>query len=110
MNERRKFVRIPIHKQIRLKFKDKEQFISNYVQDISLGGMYIKSNNPLPLGTIFNFEFEIGNDFPLISGSCMVVRNDKENDAAGMGIKFLSLDPGSEKLIAILLKNQLESS
>ncbi len=112
MVERRKFARIPISKQIRVKFKSKEQFVSNFISDISLGGMLLKSGNILPVGTVFNFEFEVDVNFPKISGKGQVVRIAKDNkgNQVAMGIKFLSLDAHSEKLIPYLIKNYSKNS
>jgi uncharacterized protein (TIGR02266 family) len=112
MSEKRKFARIPIAKQIKVKFRDKEHFVSNYISDISLGGMLLKSGNILPIGTVFNFEFEIELNFPKITGKGIVVRTAKDDSGktVGMGIKFISLDSDSRRLLPYLIRNLSENS
>lgn len=110
MAEKRKFARIPLAKQCRIRFKDKEQFVSNFIKDVSLGGMFLRTKTPMSVGTVFNFEFEVPGARSAIRGRGVVVRIGRTGDKVdGMGIRFLSIEQGKEALNS-LIRNYPEAS
>jgi PilZ domain len=74
------------------------QLVSEYVTNISRSGVFIRSENPLPVGTLVNLCFSvILEDLETINGVGKVVR--VSQDPPGMGIVFVELDSVSQKII-----------
>lgn len=87
-------------------FESIEEFISEYVHDISRTGAFIRSDDPLPVGTRVDLRFTvIDEDFETIEGVGQVVRTVAPGGAEppGMGVVFLELTAFSEELVRRLL-------
>lgn len=96
--EKRAGERLTINKE----FDSFDQFIKEYVTNISETGVFIKTNDPLPIGTKVDLRFTvIMEDIETIEGVGEVVR--VEADPPGMGVVFKELGSYSEKLIRKLL-------
>jgi uncharacterized protein (TIGR02266 family) len=81
---------------INQEFETIDEFIAEYVTNISHGGVFIRSKNPLPVGTRVTLKFSvILDDFETIEGEGEVVR--VEN--GGMGVAFTRLTAESKALI-----------
>jgi uncharacterized protein (TIGR02266 family) len=90
--------RLTINKE----FDSFDQFIQEYVTNISRTGVFIKTKTPLPIGTEVNLRFTvIMDDIETISGVGKVVR--VADDPPGMGVVFTELAEYSQQLIAKLL-------
>ncbi len=90
--------RVTINKE----FESFDAFIQEYVTNISRTGVFIKSQQPLPIGTRVNLRFTvIMSDIETIEGVGEVVR--VENDPPGMGVVFRELSAYSKDLIEKLL-------
>ena len=90
--------RITINKE----FESFDAFIQEYVTNISRTGVFIKSQQPLPIGTRVNLRFTvIMSDIETIEGVGEVVRVEK--DPPGMGVVFRELSTYSKDLIEKLL-------
>jgi hypothetical protein len=90
--------RVTINKE----FESFDAFIHEYVTNISRTGVFIRSKNPLPIGTVVNLKFTvIMNDIESIEGTGEVVR--VEEDPPGMGVVFNELTRYSKDLIGRLL-------
>ncbi len=90
--------RVTINKE----FESFDAFIQEYVTNISRTGVFIKSQKPLPVGTLVNLRFTvIMEDIETIEGVGEVVR--VESDPAGMGVVFRELSAYSKDLIEKLL-------
>ena len=97
-DKRRKDERVTINKE----FESFDAFINEYVTNISRSGVFIKSKQPLPVGTRVNLRFTvIMDDIETIEGTGEVVR--VEEDPAGMGVVFRELTSYSQNLIDKLL-------
>ena len=105
--------RIDIQRKVSLKFKEFRGFITEFSENISTGGMFIRTTRPQPPGSIFDFEFTLGEDYTLIHGLGEVVwvreKDEGFDRPAGMGVRFLSLDPDSRRLIDEIVARRLES-
>jgi uncharacterized protein (TIGR02266 family) len=83
-------------------FASIQEFLTEYVSNISRSGVFIESRNPLPVGTKVNLKFTVILDDPeIIEGVGEVVRTSER--PRGMGVVFISLSPVSQRLIAELL-------
>ncbi|MEO1272643.1 MAG: PilZ domain-containing protein, partial [Myxococcota bacterium] len=75
--------------EVNREFESIEEFIAEYVTNISQGGVFIRSKNPLPVGTKVNLKFSvIVDDFETIEGEGEVVRVDMNPENMGMGVAF----------------------
>ncbi len=102
MSDLRDNARQPI--TLRVDYKRVNMFFSDYTKNISKGGTFIKTKNPLPIGTEFVFVMSFPGVTPTLELAGEVVWVAGENDAlpsgvespgtsreageAGMGIKF----------------------
>ena len=83
-------------------FDSFDQFIQEYVTNISRSGVFIKTKQPLPVGTTVNLRFSvIMDDVETIEDEGEVVR--VETDPPGMGVVFRKLSNYSQGLIEKLL-------
>jgi hypothetical protein len=97
MSERRED-RLTINKE----FDSFDQFIDEYVTNISRTGAFIKTDNPLPIGTEVKLHFTvIMDDIETIEGIGKVVR--VEQNPPGMGVVFERLESYSQALLEKLL-------
>ena len=89
-------------------FSSVEQFIAEYVTNISRSGVFIKSRSPLPVGTKVNLKFTvIMDDLETIEGIGEVVR--VQEGPAGMGVVFNTLTSHSQDLIEKLITRRLKN-
>ena len=60
---------------LRIKFKSEsvEQFIAHYGTDVSPGGIFIRTREPLGVGTNLRFEFTLADAQPLLIGQDTMV-------------------------------------
>lgn len=87
-------------------FRDVDEFIIEYVQNISKSGVFIKSQDPLPVGTLVNLKFTvIMDELETLEGEGKVVRvvSPGGGNTPGMGVVFTKLTSYSNKLIESLL-------
>jgi uncharacterized protein (TIGR02266 family) len=98
MSSDRREERVTINKE----FESFDQFIQEYVTNISRSGAFIRTDQPLPVGTEVNLRFTvIMDDIESIEGLGRVVR--VETNPSGMGVVFLDLSKYSAQLIERLL-------
>lgn len=102
--------RIALERKIVLRFADFEGFITEYAANLSMTGMFVRTDEPQPPGTPVRFEFRLKDGARLIRGNGWVVwsRADKKgpDQPAGMGIEFTELDRESRRVIRWLILNQ----
>lgn len=98
--ERRAFARRTINHE----FTSVDAFISEYVTNISRSGVFIRSNEPLPVGTQVNLRFTVVQDeLETIEGLGEVVRTVEKGRVKGMGVVFVELTAVSRDLIERIL-------
>ena len=100
--------RSPVTLKIKFKSETLNQFIERYSVDISHGGIFIRTKDPLPVGTALRFEFQLKDASPLITGDGTVVWT-REFDptrsgvAPGMGVRFDRLPSESQEILEQIL-------
>src|SRR4051794_15026934 len=104
MADTRKDKRAPVSLKVRFKSATVDEFIEHYSKDVSRGGIYIKSSQPMQVGTLLKFQFQLKDESALIRGVGRVVWTRVEEDAtadnpAGMGIKFIKMDNDSRAMV-----------
>lgn len=96
--------RVTARKTINHEFGSVEEFISEYVTNISRSGVFIRSDDPLPIGTRVNLRFTvIHEELETIEGIGEVVRIVDNGRQKGMGVVFVELSQVSKELIERIL-------
>jgi len=107
--------RTPVTLKIKFKSETLEQFIERYAVDVSQGGIFIRTKDPLAVGTQMKFEFQLRDASPLIAGEGTVVWT-RENDpsrpaiAPGMGVRFDRLGEGSQSVLEKILAEKAKQA
>lgn len=98
MDTRRQEVRLTINKE----FDSFDQFVQEYVTNISRSGVFIKTQEPLEVGERVALRFSVIMDgIETIEGEGEVVR--VGDNPRGMGVVFRRLDQFSRRLVERLL-------
>jgi len=104
---------------LRIKFRSAtlEQFIERYAADVSRGGVFIRTREPLAVGTQLRLELQLQDGSPLLGGEGTVIwirENDpsRANAAPGMAVRFDKLSPETEPTLERILaeKTRLEQA
>ena len=94
--------------RIRFKSASLDEFIGRYGADVSPGGIFIRTKQPVEVGTTLQFDFTLGDGAPLLSGIGTVawVRESdpaRANNVPGMGLRFDKLTPDSQHTHQMIL-------
>ena len=103
--------RTPINLRIKFRSETLDQFIDRYAIDVSRGGIFIRTREPLAVGTQLKLDFQYQNGTPLMAGEGTVVwiRDPDPNRAnvpPGMGVRFDRLSPESQAVLDQLLNDK----
>jgi uncharacterized protein (TIGR02266 family) len=95
---------------LRIKFKSAslDEFISRYGVDVSPGGIFIRTKQPVDVGTSLQFDFTLADGSSLLAGLGTVawVRESdpaRANNVPGMGLRFDKLVPESQHTHQLIL-------
>jgi Tfp pilus assembly protein PilZ len=91
---------IPRAARVRIneEFAPVEAFINEYVTDVSSTGVFIKSKDPLPVGTRVNLKFSvILDELHVVEAAGEVVRT--SDRPLGMGVAFRQVGRDAQKVI-----------
>jgi type IV pilus assembly protein PilZ len=83
--------------RVLIRYRDAEQFFTDYILNISRGGIFVATPDPLPVGTPLHIGFALPDCDRLIATEGVIVRStlddpDASSDTSGMGIQFRRLD------------------
>jgi uncharacterized protein (TIGR02266 family) len=98
----------PVSLRIKFRSATLDQFIERYAVDVSRGGIFIRTREPLPVGTQLRFDFQLQDAAPLLAGEGTIVWI-RENDPSragvtpGMGVRFDKLTPASQPVLEKIL-------
>lgn len=110
--ERREDPRVEV--ELEVHYRTAQEFIAAYSRNISGGGIFIRTQQPLPLNQNVRVRFtlpEITHRFDI--RGLVVWTNpamSRSSFPSGMGIKFVNLDPKSADLIAGFIKAKASAS
>jgi type IV pilus assembly protein PilZ len=109
--ERRQHPRVPAVAPVEIRFHDLHTFIQEYSENISLGGMFIKTEDPRPIGSTLEFRLFLGDGYDIIRGMGRVVwlRGQTMEETPGMGVRFEGLNDQSRRVIDRMVRNRLAS-
>jgi len=104
--------RVPLERKVILKFHHFGGFFIEYSANVSLTGMFIKTDSPKPPGSVFIFEIWLGEEHRLVHGIGEVVwvRHDDESAGrpAGMGIRYIKIDAQSRTVVQRVIAEHVE--
>lgn len=104
--------RSPLSLLVQYRFDSFEDFMAEYSADISLGGMFIRTDEPRPSGSMIYLQFSLKDGSSLIEGLGRVVHVTGPDDegATGMGVEFVNFDDESSEFIEQLVNAAHEES
>jgi uncharacterized protein (TIGR02266 family) len=110
MSDDRKDQRVKVP-TLKAKYKSAtvDEFIDQYAGDISRGGIFIKTPKPSNIGQLLKIEIQLKDGAPVISAVGRVVWRREQPEggqAAGMGIKFIKLEPESVPVIERIVERK----
>ena len=113
--DRRQNPRVSLSLLIQYRFDSLEDFLSEYSTDISMGGMFIRTDTPKDEGTLVYLQFYLRDGAKLIEGLGRVVRVNSaepavDDVAVGMGIEFINFDEESMELIRQIVERNMSTS
>lgn len=104
--------RVHLDGEVSLKFKEHPGFFEERSANLSPGGMFIRTTEPQPPGTVFDFELTLKGEPRLIHGIGEVAWTRAADEGfdrpPGMGVRFLSLEPESREVIDRLVAERRE--
>lgn len=106
--EKRTAQRAPVN--LLIDYQTLDQFFHDYATNISLGGVFIRSSAPLPVGTRLKVSFSLPGLDSVVETTGVVARVEdarSQEGFSGMGISFEDLDAQSKKLVDYLVEQSL---
>lgn len=95
-NDQRRAVRVSVNEE----YARIEDFLAEYVTNISETGLFLRSREILPVGTHVRLRFSIMlDDFETIEGEGEVVRIVDDEEGRGMGVRFTHLTDATRELL-----------
>ena len=90
--------------KIRITFKRASDFFRAYIGNLGTGGLFIKTTQTVPAGTILNLEFNLPDSDHLMQAKGKVIwaRSKDESDERkppGLGIQFIEMSSEDTKLL-----------
>lgn len=85
-----------------------ETFLFAYLKDISEMGIFIRSNEPLAVGTKLRLRFHVDDGDPLVLDGAVTwinpYKTNGENINPGMGVRFTQLTPERREQVVALVR------
>jgi CRP/FNR family cyclic AMP-dependent transcriptional regulator len=90
--------------KIKVSFKHTGDFINGYIDNIGSGGLFIKTTEPLPVGTLVDLEFNLPQTDQIVHSKARVIWTRPESMSTekvppGMGTEFIDMDPKERELL-----------
>ena len=101
--EKRQHPRAPLGLLIQIRSDSIDEFKAVHCENISIGGMFLRTEQRRPLGAELYFQFTLAGRGTLIEGLGQVVRVTPD----GLGLKFVSLLEPSASIIRHLVEERL---
>jgi uncharacterized protein (TIGR02266 family) len=98
--EMRTTKRLPI--RVLVEYESIEDFLIDYTANISIGGMFIQTERPLPVGTRFRLRFQVptrAKPIETFGEVCWSMEANSFGAQQGMGIRFDDLSGPDERLV-----------
>lgn len=100
---RRTAPRVPLVVEVRVLLPDFASFVREVCRNVSIGGMFVQTPTPPPVGSVLRFELDLPDRAGVVHGSGEVAwvrsQDDPPANPAGFGLKFLDVPPTQRDLI-----------
>lgn len=97
-----------LHHEVTVAYRSAGSFLTDWATDISIGGLFINSRKPLPVGTVLKLIIQLPGAASPVDMAGRVTRavepDERSGAAAGMAIEFLELDPATRARIEELVE------
>jgi uncharacterized protein (TIGR02266 family) len=103
-SDRRQHPRAELKLLVQHRYEDVDAFVKEVATNISVGGLFLRTEQPHDEGSTIYLRFTLVDGLPLIEGIGKVER------VAGMGIEFISLDDESRELIESIVTERYTSA
>lgn len=102
--ERREFTRQQVSR-VEVRVASTEAFRASYLRDLSLGGLFVRSRKPLPVGAAVVIELSVEGNPPVrLRGDVARHESNEDGTFRGFGVRLSTLDPDTitslEQIIA----------
>jgi len=86
---------------VKLPFASPEEFISKYGNNITRGGIFLRSKAVKPPGTLITLELRLANGERILHASAVVhfVTGQRGEGVSGMGVRFVSVDENTRRFL-----------
>ena len=105
--DRRGAGRVPV--RMLVEYADKRDFVTDYTANMNLGGMFIRTEAPLALGTRFQLRFQVQGRAEPIDTTATVRWSQPATSGgalyAGMGVQFDALSEADEDAVFAMLES-----
>ena len=104
-HDKRSGQRTPVGLLLKLSYGSLDEFVEKFASNISRGGVFIRSREPRPVGTVLAFELRLQGGEAVVKGKGVVRWIQREDGSArppaapGMGIQFVELDERSREIV-----------
>ncbi len=96
--------------QLQVQYATLEEFLSDWTSNVSVGGMFLQTENPKPVGTKFQLRFRIPTYERTIEAQgevCWVIPADQPVPPhAGMGVRFTDVTAEDQEAIRRLISGR----
>ena len=95
---------------IEVTFNSPQELVTNYMPNISKGGMYIQTDNPPDLGTVMALTFQLPGQDNLIRTKGKVVWNNPTSGLhkPGIGLQFTEMPEEDRHILEGFIQAQLD--
>ena len=101
--ERREFVRQRVSR-VEVRVASQEAFRASYLRDLSMGGLFVRSRQPLAKGTAVVVELVVENQPPRrLRGEVMRQEHAPDGTARGFGVQFSTVDAETRAALAAII-------
>ncbi|MHB1844144.1 MAG: TIGR02266 family protein [Deltaproteobacteria bacterium] len=112
--DKRRHPRAELQLLVQYRFDSVGDFLAEYSSNISLGGIYVRTDRPREEGALIYLQFALKDGSRLIEGLGRVVRSNPPGEGLpegiepGMGVEFVNFDDESIELIERIVQERLE--
>ncbi len=115
MSERRKFPRVLV--RVLVDFESPDTYLYDYSNDLSEGGIFIETENPMPIGTPLTLRFTLPGLDRVFEGKGKVAwLNEgrtataiKNSFARGMGVEISAMDDEDRRLVKEYIAKKVDT-